>query len=455
MYNRINKIEYGGIYMDIVIPKPVNEILTVLYENNYEGYLIGSTVRQLLTGEKPTHYQIVTNAPLNEIERIYKKTYNTFLCGENKSSLGIVNAKYPTEITQYRFNSKTLEEELNTRDFTMNALAFSDEDGLIDYGTGIIDMSNRIIRINGQDDENIKRNPISILKAIRLSAEYAFKIERQTQIYMFENKELLKTVPKERIRDELSKILVTPRADFYIKKYFEIMLEILPELSLLENFNPEDKEHIYDGLEHTLVTVRTIEPNLELRLTMLFHDIAKPLCPREYEGNISYKGHNKKSSDLARIILNNFHFNKRTILKVTKLIEYLDYKLPEQEFHIKEFLHHFGDEYIDDLYKVKKADIYGKSPALVGELDKLNNEYLLLQSIIRKPSYIKRNKLKISGKELIEYGIPQEDIGRILNELYLKVLVGEIKNSSEKLNEYVKSYYIGEPKQDLILKKTA
>lgn len=423
--------------MDIIIPKPVNEVLNALYENNYEAYVIGGAVRNLVMGEKPKNYNISTNININKAKEVLN-TYNTYYKGENNSSLGIVNAKYPMEITQYRTKENTLEADLATRDFTMNALAYNEEDGLIDYNTGLIDIRNKVIKLNGEDDTLFKVDPLRILRAIRLSAEYGMRIDQTTQEYMNDNKELLKDVAPERIRDEISKLLVTRRADFYIKKYFDIFLIIIPELALMEKFEQNNPHHIYDVLEHTLVTMKCIEPNLELRLTMLFHDIGKPFTTSKDENGIChYKNHHLKSAEIARNILNRLKFNKNTIKKVVKLIENHDYVVPKEKEQIVNFLSTFGTENIDDFYKVQKANFYGKNPAYAAEITMIEEAYARLKSCSRKTSFVKKSDMKVNGKDLYAMGIKDEEIGSVLNRVYEQILEGKIKNNREKLITYV------------------
>lgn len=422
--------------MNIVIPKPVNEILNVINENGYEAYIIGGAVRNWVMGLKPSNYDISTNAELSSVKNSLK-AYNTFYCGENNTRLGIVNSKFPMEISKYRTRENTLEDDLASRDFTMNALAYSDEDGLIDYSTGVQDIRNKIIRLNGEDDEVFQDDPLRILRAIRLSAEYGMKIDLETQNYMNEDRDLLRDIAPERIRDELSKLLVVPRCEFYLKKYFEIILEVLPELSLLENFNQNDPHHIYDALEHTFVSLKSIEPRLDLRLAMLFHDISKPFTySKNSDGTASYKDHAKKSSDMARDIMNRLKFNKKTIQKVTKLIEYHDYDIPENDAKIKQFLTKFGTDDIEDLFKIKRANHYAKNPAYTTELTKIENDYERLKKATRKTSFIKRNEIRLDGKDLINLGVEQDKVGEILNKIYTDILSGKIKNNREKLIDY-------------------
>lgn len=438
--------------MNIVIPKPVNELMTIINDKGYESFIIGGAVRNLIMGLKPSNYDISTNGELESIKKVLKD-YNTFYCGENNNRLGVIS-KFPMEISKYRTPENTLEADLASRDFTMNALAYSEEEGLIDYTTGVVDITNKIIRINGEDDTVFVNDPLRILRAIRLSAEYAMRIDIETQSYMNDDKELLADVAPERIRDELSKLLVTPRADFYLKKYLDIFLEVLPELSLIEKFNQNDPQHIYDALEHTLVSVRVVEPKLELRLAMLFHDISKPLtASKNDDGTTSYIDHGKKSADMAREIMNRLKFKKNIISKVTKLIEYHDYFVDDNEAHIKQFLTKFGPENIDDLYKIKKANFYAKNPAYTSNLSIIEEEYERLKKTTRKASFIKRNELRITGKELIELGIEQEDIGQVLDNLYTRVLEGKLKNNHEKILEYVNNSLLSND-ENLLLQKS-
>ncbi len=423
--------------MNIVIPKPVNEVLNVINDKGYEAYIIGGAVRNWVMNIKPSNYNISTNASLEEIKKALKG-YNTFYCGENQSHLGIVNTKFPMEVTKYRTKENTLEADLASRDFTMNALAYSDEDGIIDYNTGVMDINNKIIRVNGEDDEIFYNDPLRILRAIRLSAEYGMRIDPETQEYMDDNRNLLKEVAPERIRDELCKLLVVPRCDFYIKKYFDIFLEILPELSLLENFNQNDSHHIYDALEHTYVTMKVIEPRLELRLAALFHDIAKPYTyVKKADGTADYPDHGKKGADIAREIMNRFKFNKKLIQKVIKLVEYHDYKVPDNDMKVKNFLSNFGAENLEDLFKLKKANFYAKNPAYTSDLTKIEEDYEKLKSVTRKSSFLKKNEIKISGKDLLDLGVEQEFLGQVLDDIYQKILEGKLKNNREKLVDYI------------------
>lgn len=422
--------------MNIVIPKPVNEVLNLINENNYEAYITGGAIRNMVMGEKIKNYNISTNASIEQIAKVLKD-YNTYECGHNHKALAVVNSKFPMNIVEYCGDNKnSLESHLAQMDFTMNALAYSDEDGLIDYSTGLIDIRDKVIKANVEEEKVFIKDPLRILRAIRLSAEYGMRIDSDTKEYMYDNKELLKDVAPERIRDEFNKILECPRCEFYIKKYFDIFLTFLPELSLMENFVQCNPRHIYDVLDHTLVALKCIEPRLDLRLAMLFHDIGKPLTFVQDENGVGhFPNHSKKSAEITRDILNRLKYNKKIIQRVTKLIEYHDYKLPESDEQLKLFISKFGSENLEDLYKIKKANQYGKNPAFISDLTKINSDHERV-TLLSKQSLLKRKALKISGKDLVELGFANEEIGSVLDQLYKAVLLSEIKNNHDKLMAY-------------------
>lgn len=422
--------------MNIIIPKPINEVLNLLYEHNYEAYIIDGTIRDMVMGEKPKKYNICTNATIDDVKKILKN-YTTSFKGENNKTLIVEYNKFPMEISNYGTKENNLESYLKEQDFTMNALAYSDEDGLIDYGTGVVDIKNQVIKINGQDDENILKDPLRILRAIRLSGEYKMRVDLETAEYMFENKELLQNIAPERIRDELNKILEVEKCPFYIKKYFDIFLVIIPELTLMERFVQNNPQHIYDVLEHTLVSMKNSSCEADLRLAILLHDVAKPLTYVQDKNGYGYfPNHPKKGAEMAREILNRLKYNKRRIQLITKVIEYHDAEIPEKENLLKQFIAKFNDEEIELLFKLKKANVMGKSPACMSELKKIEEDYIRVKNILKKRTCLKKNELKITGKDLLELGIAQEDIGDTLNKIYLEVLNNNVKNHKDLLISY-------------------
>ena len=423
--------------MNIVIPKPVNEILLILYDNNYDGYLVGGTVRNLVLDQKPKRYTIATNATLEDVQKKLK-IYNPYIIGDEKKTLVVPNSKFPMEIIKYGTKENNIESYLLTKDFTMNALAYSDDDGLLDYSSGLVDIKSSVIRLNGNEDENFIKDPLKILRAIRLAGEYKMKIDAQTAEYMFDNKELLKQVPVERIRDEFSKIMVLDRISFYLKKYFDIFLVFLPELTLMENFEQNSPFHIYDAWEHTLICLKSCESDLELRLAALFHDIAKPLTyEQDADGVGWFPNHAIKGATMARDIMNRLKYSKKQIQVVTKLVEYHNRDFPLKEVDLKRFLSNFNSEELEKLFKLKYANVMAKNPDYMSDNDRLSDDFERVRSLIRRDEVIKKSSLKISGKDLINLGITQDKVGNTLEAVYRAVLDGKVKNDKEILVNYV------------------
>ena len=178
---------------------------------------------------------------------------------------------------------------------------------------------------------------------------------------------------------------------------------------------------------------------------MLFHDIAKPFTyVKNSDGIGEYPDHAKRSALMAREIMNRLKFNKKMIQKVTKLIEYHEYKVPDNDVLVKQFLTKFGIENIDDLYKVKKANQYAKHPAYISEMTNIDNEYERLKKFNRKTAFIKKNELKLNGKDLLDLGVKQNDVGRVLEKIYQDIINGKIKNNRDKLIDYVVTSIIPE-----------
>ena len=207
----------------------------------------------------------------------------------------------------------------------------------------------------------------------------------------------------------------------------------------MENFVQCDPRQIYDVLDHTLVALKCVEPTLELRLATLFHDIGKPLTFIQDENGLGhFPNHNTKGAEMARDILNRLKYSKKTIQKVTKLIEYHDYRFPESDEQLKLFISSFGSENLEDLYKLKKANQYGKNPAFISDLTKINSDHERV-TLLNKQSLLKKKALKINGKDLVDLGFDNSEIGPILDQLYKAVLLSEVKNNHDKLMTYASS----------------
>ena len=283
-----HNITYGGI---MFIPNDVRAILDTLKINGYEGYIVGGSVRDATMGTFPKDYDITTNALPEVITKIFYKTIPT---GIKHGTITVMINAVGYEVTTYRIDGEyldnrrpsgvtfvsSLEEDLARRDFTINALAYNAQDGLIDYFGGIRDLENKIIRAVGEPDKRFKEDALRMLRAIRFAASLDFDIEEKTMLAIKNNYNLISNISNERIRDELFKMLVSNNTTKALKLLEETKLlqVILPELQLSVGFNQQNPHHDKDIFSHILVVVEKCPPVLNIRMAALLHDIAKPDC---------------------------------------------------------------------------------------------------------------------------------------------------------------------------------
>ena len=279
-----HNVIYGGV---MFIPNDVKTIMNTLMNNGYEAYIVGGSVRDAVIGKAfPKDYDITTNALPEEIIKIFYKTIPT---GIKHGTITVMVNGDGYEVTTYRIDGEyldnrrpsmvtfvsKLEDDLARRDFTINALAYNEEDGLIDYFGGIRDLDNKIIRAVGEPNKRFKEDALRMLRAIRFAASLDFDIEEKTMLAIKNNYNLISNVSNERIRDELCKMLVSNNTTKALKLLEETKLlqVILPELQLAVGFDQKNPHHDKDIFSHVLVVVEKCPPVINIRMAGLLHDI--------------------------------------------------------------------------------------------------------------------------------------------------------------------------------------
>lgn len=416
------------------LPYQVELILKRLEEANFEAYVVGGAVRNHILNKLIEDYDICTNASINDIKELFKD-YKIIEVGTIGGTLALIIDEMMIEVTVYRTTKKNLKDDLLNRDFTINSIAYSTKDGFISYGTSMEDLKDGIIRINGNDERIFIEDPLRILRAIRLSSKYNFKIDETTKKYMFKNALLLNKVAKERIKEEFSKILIQPNLAIYLKEYFNIFTVFIPELKKLQGFKQHNDYHIYDCLEHTLKVTQNTYDDLIIRLVALFHDIGKPDCFSIDENNVGhFYGHNRIGMVITKNILVNLKYDNNTIRRVTHLIYFHNYPTPINLKSAKKLLNKFGVEDLDYLYEIKKADLFGKNPKYAHELEKYELAKTLIRQILEEDECFSLKNLSVNGTDLINIGITDgKTIGNVLNHLLDMVIDEKIDNNYESL----------------------
>ncbi len=436
--------------MQITLPKEVNLILNTLNSNGYDAYVVGGCVRDSVMNIEPQDWDITTEALPEEIIYIFSQ-YKLLTTGVKHGTVGVIIDRKVYEITTYRIDgeykdnrhpdkvtfSDKLEYDLERRDFTINAMAYNPKTGIIDLFDGKTDLKYKAIRCVGDADCRFKEDALRILRGLRFASTYDFTIEINTSDAMIENRKLLNNISEERIITEFNKLLCGVSARYILNRYKKIFAVFIPEIEVMFNFDQKNPHHNKTLWKHTTKSIDKIEPNLALRLTMLFHDIGKPLAQEydEVKGICHYIGHNTFSVAIAENIMKRLKYSNELIETVKTLILYHDVRFSDNKKHIKRLLSKIGEDNFKLLLKVQRADILAQSNYQIEEkLNNLNFTETALNQIISENECFKLKDLAVNGHDLMRIGIIKgQDIGSTLNFLLSNVIDGNIKNEKEIL----------------------
>lgn len=430
------------------IPEKVNHIIKQLNLHGFEAYAVGGCVRDMVLGRIPQDWDITTSATPQEIKKIFKRTVDT---GIEHGTVTVLIDKEHYEVTTYRVDgeyednrhpkavsfTKSLEEDLKRRDFTINAMAYNEEQGFVDLFSGLEDIRSRVIRCVGSANERFDEDALRILRAIRFSAQLGFDIEQETMKAICVKTEKLKNISAERIRVELTKLLLSEHTDRFKLLYESGISDIiLPEFNPMMTTEQNNIHHIYPVGEHTLKTIAeaassnaaTVFGERErtiLRWTMLLHDIEKPGSRTVgKDGQDHFYGHSEKGAVTAKRILKRFKFDNNSLDSIVHLIRWHDYRFVLTPAGMRKAVAKIGKEYMELLFEVMRADISGKNPKLAADMyDKLNKARELYNDILERVECVSLKELEIGGKDLIEAGLkPGKRMGQILNRLLTEVI---------------------------------
>lgn len=443
--------------MKIKLPKQVSYIIGELEKHGFEAYAVGGCVRDSILGRTPDDWDITTSAKPQQVKEIFQRTIDT---GIEHGTVTVMIEKTGYEVTTYRIDGEyedsrhpkevvftsNLVEDLKRRDFTINAMAYSETAGLVDVFDGIGDINRKMIRCVGEAKERFCEDALRILRAVRFAAQLKFQIEEETQEAIRELANNLQNISAERIQTELVKLLVSEEPE-RIREAYELGITkvILPEFDAMMTCTQENIHHMYTVGEHTIQALKKIENCKVLRLAVLLHDVGKVETKIiDEEGVAHFYGHAAKSAEIARSILRRLKFDNDTIGKVKKLIELHDHRPDLKKSSVRKLAVKSGTDLFEDLIKVKKADTLAQSEYKREEkLIYLDSILQLYKEIIRDNECIKLKDMELNGKDLLALGIPQgKMVGKILGDLFELVIEEPEKNKKEFLMDYVKEHYI-------------
>ena len=441
--------------ININISNEAEKIIDTLEANGYEAYVVGGCVRDTVMGKIPEDWDICTSALPEQTAGCFPDSH-IIETGLRHGTITVVTNSTPVEVTTYRIDGdysdnrhpdkvefvSELKEDLSRRDFTINAMAYNHNRGLVDYFDGVSDIERKIIRCVGDADKRFREDSLRIMRALRFASVLGFAVDEETSGAIFRNKKLLGNIAVERISVELNKMLIGDNVKEILLLYTQIIEEIIPEITVMIGFKQNNRHHIYDVWRHTVESIAMIPADPVLKLTMLFHDIGKPVCYTEADSVGHFHGHQQVGSDMAREILKRLKYPNSIIDTIKKLVLYHDADILPDTRHIKRWLNRLGETKFRQLILVKRADAMAQSELFRKEkLESLDKVVFVLDEVIRQQQCFSLKDLAVSGRDLIEAGIPEgAKVGSCLNRLLKMVIEESIDNNKEKLLEILKTF---------------
>ncbi len=434
----------------ITIPRKAAYVIDTLQTAGYEAYAVGGCVRDSLLGREPQDWDVTTSARPEQVKALFRHTIDT---GLKHGTVTVLHERENFEVTTYRIDGEyedgrhpkdvtftgSLEEDLRRRDFTINAMAYNDREGLVDLYGGEADLAAGVIRAVGEPAQRFGEDALRMLRAVRFSGQLGFVIEDNTLAAIRELALTLEKVSAERIQTEMIKLLTSDHPD-YLRIAYDVGLTkiFFPEFDRAMETEQHHPHHCFTVGEHILQSMLHIRPDKVLRLTMLLHDIGKPDTLTYGEGGIThFKGHAKLSAEMSRKILRRWKLDNDTIDAVQHLVEYHDYGITHQVSAkaARKAASRIGVDYMDLYLEVRLADTLAQSNYLRQEkLEDIEEWRRQFEIIRREGQCVQLKDLAVNGRDLMEVGIARgPELGRVLQELLAYVIEDPKKNTKMAL----------------------
>ena len=439
--------------LDIILPLPVARALSILEAHGYEAYTVGGCVRDSLLGRTPNDWDITTNATPEQMKACFDD-FRVIETGIQHGTLTVIVEGMQLEITTYRNDgeyldnrhpvqvtfSKHIEDDLSRRDFTVNAMAYHPQKGLVDLFSGRDDLTARVIRCVGDAKTRFEEDGLRILRAIRFASVLDFEIEENTAKAIHGCKHLLSGIAAERIREEFCKLICGRGAVRILRAYIDVVAAFIPELATCVGFEQNTKYHCYDVFEHTLHALELCEnDDFITRLGILLHDIGKPLCYTEDEQGGHFKGHAPAGVEITRNLLSRLRFDNETIHRMELLVEWHDIPLSAEKKRVKRLMQRINDADILRLLEIKRCDRLAHAE----KFQELSPDLALIPFVIdeirTEDACLSLRTLAVDGADLMELGIPEgKMIGQMLHILLDEVIDERLPNEKNALLQAAK-----------------
>lgn len=434
--------------MKMNIPSNVAAVLRRLESRGYEAFIVGGCVRDVLLGLEPKDYDVTTNAKPDEIIGCFEEDHRVIGTGIKHGTVTVVSGGDNIEVTTYRVDGEyadhrrpesvefasRLEDDLSRRDFTINAMAYSESRGLIDEFGGRDDLADRIVRCVGEPEKRFEEDALRIMRALRFASRLGFDIESGTAAAIHGQKELLNAISRERIMSELTQFITGAYTVRLMLEFSDVFSEMIPEIAPCIGFDQRSKYHAYDVWEHTARAVESSSNDRIVRLALLFHDIEKPSCCHiDREGRGHFPDHEKLGAQTAENIMKRLRFDNEAIKSVSTLIAYHSTEPSSDRVTVKKMISLLGFDTFIRLTEVMKGDNSAKQSFCLERVSVLNEMAALARDIIDKDECCTLKQLAVKGGDLESMGINGRELGETLNRLLALVIEERLPNEKNAL----------------------
>lgn len=460
--NKLSEEEFGILPSEDSLESKVRsslrdqdvEVLNKLNAAGHEAYVVGGSVRDKVVGKDNKDIDITTSATPEEIMEVFHD-YKTIDVGKEHGTVPVIVDGEQVEITTFRHDgeysdgrrpdsvtfTKSLKEDILRRDFTINAIAYSEKDGIVDLVGGVKDAENGLIKAVGSPSERFKEDPLRIMRGLRFASKLDFKIDPATEQAMIDNRELLKGVSAERIQSEFNGLIQGQSANKVLTKYSNILSEAIPGIKPMIGFDQKNPNHIYDVWEHSAEVTGNSENDLAHRLAGVFHDSGKPATfTMDEEKNVGrFFGHAQVSMEIADKALRDLKYPNKIRERVINIIEDHDENLSTKPHKVKVGIFEKGPERYFDMLKFKRADDSAKNPAKKSGYSNYDKIEQIAKEYLADKPILSHKDLAIKPKDIIDLGYQREEISKALNHV-CRLTIGGHKNERESQIEHLKKH---------------
>ena len=433
------------------LPQTIQQCLLALEQAGHAAYVVGGCVRDHCLGLTPQDYDMCTSATPEQTEEIFRD-HRLVLAGKKHGTIGVVTEEGVVEITTFRMEGDyrdnrhpdwvafvpEVEKDLARRDFTVNAMAYSPTRGYADPFGGREDLKNKLLRAVGEPRQRFREDSLRILRGIRFAVRYSLDVEKNTLEAMGTEAHLMDNLARERVFEELSKLLPVLKAEDLIR-FGPILASVIPELQPMLGFDQRSPHHAYDLYTHVAHVVAGVPAELTLRWAALLHDIGKvPTFTQDETGRGHFYGHAPKGAEMAEEVLRRLKAPTALRQQVALLIEKHMTRLQPDKKQLRRQIGRLGWETVEQILLLQEADMGSKGtsesddPAIFAAIRQV------MEEIRREDSCLSLKDLAVKGSDLMALGFAGKEIGQMLNRLLDQVLEENLPNDRKILLSWAK-----------------